>query len=170
MWRSNAREKIVAWDAEVSAEQAEERSRRNVREKSIREAMSQLRREESGCKLSPQRKGNQVLQSGQFGHIAAKCSKKDSNVNNCNAITQQDNRVYKTVVIKGKKIIALFDTDSDLHLIPAKQYIKLGLPALTSRNSMQRHKNKCCNNVRQFCKQRHNRWRNIRAGHVYDIW
>lgn len=76
-------------------------------------------------------KGTKCFQCGQFGHIAAKCGKKDRNVNNCNAVTQQENRVYKTVVIKDKEIIALFDTGSDLHLMTAKQYIQLGLPALT---------------------------------------
>lgn len=76
-------------------------------------------------------RGTKCFRCGQFGHIAAKCSKRDNNVNNCNMITQQNNRIYKTVAIGGKEIVALFDTGSDLHLMTAKQYIKLGLPALT---------------------------------------
>jgi hypothetical protein len=65
-------------------------------------------------------KGAKCFQCGQFGHIAAKCGKKDRNVNNCNTIAQQENRIYKTVVIKGKEIVALFDTGSDLHLMTVK--------------------------------------------------
>lgn len=51
-------------------------------------------------------------------------------VNQCN-VAKQDDKIYKSVNINGNKILILLDTDSDLHLLKTKQYIKLGLPSFS---------------------------------------
>lgn len=54
----------------------------------------------------------------------------DKQVNKCNAL-RPDRKIYKTVSIAGKSLVALLDTGSDLHLLKAEEYIKLGAPPLT---------------------------------------
>lgn len=86
-----------------------------------------------GAKCPLKEKGTKCFSCGEFGHIATKCSKKEHlrQVNECIIIGDRDNKIYKTVDIKGKNIVALLDTGSDLNIIRAEQYIKLASPDLT---------------------------------------
>jgi Arginine methyltransferase-interacting protein, contains RING Zn-finger len=85
----------------------------------------------TSCPLA--KKGRKCFRCGEFGHIAPQCEKKDDTktVNECSTATSRDCKVYKTVKIHGKDIVALLDTGSDLHFIKAEQYIRLGSPPLT---------------------------------------
>lgn len=77
-------------------------------------------------------KGTKYFGCSEFGYIASNCKKSQPRkVNQCNVANRCGNKVYKTVEINGKNIIALLDTDSDLQLMSAEQYIKLLLPPLT---------------------------------------
>jgi len=77
-------------------------------------------------------KGTKCFKCQEFGHIAANCGTRANvkQVNECNAI-KYDQKIYVTVSIREKMLVALLDTGSDLHLIKAEEYIKLGSPPLT---------------------------------------
>jgi len=77
-------------------------------------------------------KGAKCFQCDEFGHLAAKCDRKErpKQVNEYSVLSKQDGKIYKTICIKSKRVQALFDTGSDLHLIK-ECYIKLGSPPLT---------------------------------------
>ena len=77
-------------------------------------------------------KGVKCFQCQGYGHIAAKCEKgSGKQVNECNNPTVRDRKVYKIVTIGNKRLIALLDTGSDLHLMKAEQYIMLGSLSFT---------------------------------------
>ncbi|KAG5327836.1 TF211 protein, partial [Pseudoatta argentina] len=77
-------------------------------------------------------KGTKCFKCQDFGHIAANCETRADvkQVNECNTVLY-DQKIYKAVNIKEKTLVALIDPGSDLHLIKAEEYIKIGSPPLT---------------------------------------
>lgn len=82
-------------------------------------------------------KGAKCFHCGEFGHIAVKCPKSTSVPKEANAVKNGDNdvtmsrkRYCKNVEIAGRSMIALIDTGSDLSLMRAEQYVRIGAPAL----------------------------------------
>ncbi|KAL6253797.1 hypothetical protein P5V15_015612 [Pogonomyrmex californicus] len=70
---------ICGWSTK-SEKEAGEVTRKNQHAKIQEEKLRQLRREKSrGRKLLLKEKGTKCFQCSQFGHIAAKCSKKENN-------------------------------------------------------------------------------------------
>ncbi|XP_026828423.1 uncharacterized protein LOC113562643 [Ooceraea biroi] len=83
-------------------------------------------------------KGSKCFQCKEFGHIAAQCPKRNTEstsvgqqVNKCGVAVKSDQKIYKAVKISSQHMAALLDTGSDLHLIRAERYIKLGALPLT---------------------------------------
>lgn len=62
-----------------------------------------------GASCPLREKGTKCFGCGEFGHIAAKCSKKEQSkqVNECIVVNKQDNKVYKTVDIEGTSFVTL---------------------------------------------------------------
>lgn len=77
--------------------------------------------------------GAKCFACNERGHIASKCPKKTGTSKSCLAATRSMNQKYiKDVLIQGHQIKALIDSGSDLTLIRADEYVKLGSPRLRS--------------------------------------
>lgn len=76
--------------------------------------------------------GTKCFKCGEFGHIAAKCSKKgDALKSSCvveHSSRKKGKKYTKSVQIDGVKIEALIDTGSDISLMRADEYVKMGSP------------------------------------------
>ncbi|KZC09616.1 Gag-Pol polyprotein [Dufourea novaeangliae] len=85
-----------------------------------------------GVQCPAKNRGPRCFACREFGHRAADCEKgQEKQVNECAAITVRNNKVYKPVTVMGKQIVAFLNVGSDLHLMKAEQYVKLGCPLLT---------------------------------------
>lgn len=68
---------------------------------------------------------------GKFGHVASKCPKEDHvTMNSCTVEHSSREKCIKDVEIDGVKIEALIDTGSDISLMRADEYVKMGSPRL----------------------------------------
>lgn len=75
--------------------------------------------------------GPKCFRCGARGHIATKCDRKQSEVSSVDAGARRRNDKYiKDVSIGDCAMIALIDTGSDICLMRASAYIKLGCPRL----------------------------------------
>jgi len=75
--------------------------------------------------------GPKCFQCGKRGHIAAKCAAKQNAVRSVEArVSEKCDKYVKSVDIGNCKLIALIDTGSDICLIRASMYIRLGCPRL----------------------------------------
>ncbi|XP_076246357.1 uncharacterized protein LOC143186556 [Calliopsis andreniformis] len=84
-------------------------------------------------KCPVKRKGSKCFACNDFGHKAADYKKgPEKQVNACTAVTIRDNKIYKSVIVMGKQIIAFLGMGSDLHLMTAEQNVRLGCPLLIS--------------------------------------
>lgn len=73
--------------------------------------------------------GVKCFECGQFGHKASECPRKSNAVKNACAVEYLPRKKYtKDVAINGVKIEALIDTGSDISLMRADEYIKIGSP------------------------------------------
>ncbi|XP_076246402.1 uncharacterized protein LOC143186604 [Calliopsis andreniformis] len=78
-------------------------------------------------------KGPKCFACNDFGHKAADYKNgQEKQLNACTAVTIRDNKIYKSVTVMGKQITAFLGMGSDLHLMTAEQYIRLGCPLFTS--------------------------------------
>lgn len=76
-------------------------------------------------------KGMKCFNCQEFGHVAAKCPKKISEVkSSCSVSKFASGKYGKEVEMQNQKLTALIDTSSNLSLMNADQYIKLGSPKL----------------------------------------
>lgn len=67
----------------------------------------------------------------EFGHVAAKCPKKISEMkSSCSVSKFASGKYGKEIEMQNQKLTALIDTGSNLSLMSADQYIKLGSPKL----------------------------------------
>lgn len=82
-------------------------------------------------------RGVKCFRCGTHGHIAAKCptvdSKQMNKDKNCNATQGEMKSCCKTVAINSVELSALIDTGSDISLMRADSYVKIGAPALLKR-------------------------------------
>lgn len=84
-------------------------------------------------------KGVKCFQCGEYGHIAIKCPKAEGekitvkDIGSCYAASSTTEKYCKIVTINGVELSALIDTSSDISLIRADAYIKVGAPTLTQR-------------------------------------
>lgn len=73
--------------------------------------------------------GAKCFKCGEFGHIAARCSKKRDVVKNSCVVEHSLRKSYtKNVAINGVEIEALIDTGSDISLMRADEYTRIGSP------------------------------------------
>lgn len=79
-------------------------------------------------------KGVKYFRCGEHGHIAAKCptadSKHTNKDKNCNATQGKTKSCCKIVAINTIELSTLIDTGSDISLMRADSYVKVGAPAL----------------------------------------
>lgn len=82
-------------------------------------------------------KGTKCFSCGEFGHISTKCPSKDNKDTHlpnaktrCDALYTSDKKLYKTLSVAGRRVEAMIDSGSDLHLVRSSFYIKLGAPPL----------------------------------------
>ncbi|XP_029178535.1 uncharacterized protein K02A2.6-like [Nylanderia fulva] len=82
-------------------------------------------------------KGVKCFRCGTHGHVAAKCptveNKQTNKEKNCNATQGETKSCCKTVAINSVELSALIDTGSDISLMRADSYVKIGAPALIKR-------------------------------------
>lgn len=81
-------------------------------------------------------KGSKCFKCSEYGHIATKCprtSKAKDTDKMCNTTQGGSKKCYKDVKINGCEQSILFDTGSDISLIRADFYVKIGAPALKNR-------------------------------------
>ncbi|XP_011684298.1 PREDICTED: protein sprint-like [Wasmannia auropunctata] len=84
--------------------------------------------------------GTKCFECGEHGHIASKCSKKNSDAkdagsatkNVCVATHSSRKKYTKDVMIDGKSTTALIDTGSDISLMRADEYVCMGSPRFRS--------------------------------------
>lgn len=73
--------------------------------------------------------GSKCFECGEFGHIASRCSKKkDAPKSSCAVTHSSCGKYTKDVVIDDTIIEALIDTGSDISLMRADEYVKMGSP------------------------------------------
>lgn len=88
-------------------------------------------REHTAANCPTKTEGPKCFQCGERGHIAAKCAKKLSAVQSVDASVNKTRVKYtKSVSIDGCALTALIDTGSDICLMCASAYIRLGCPRL----------------------------------------
>jgi len=76
-------------------------------------------------------KGVKCFECREYGHYAGQCPKKSSaKKDSCDVSHFPSRKYYKEIKVNGQASTALIDTGSDLSLIRADQYIKLGTPKL----------------------------------------
>lgn len=79
-------------------------------------------------------KGTKCFSCQEFGHIAAKCPKKINEIkSSCNVSNFVTRKYGKEVKMQNQNLTALIDTGSDLSLMRAEQYIRLGAPSLVKK-------------------------------------
>lgn len=86
-------------------------------------------------------KGVKCFHCSKYGYVVAKCSKIAVNSRivdknkDCNVTRTNVRKSHKTVVITEKEQLVLIDTSSDLSLMRADFYVKIGAPALVSKQT-----------------------------------
>lgn len=88
-------------------------------------------RDHLGANCPTKDQGAKCFACNERGHIASKCPKKAGTSKSCLTATRSRNQKYvKDVSIQGHQIKALIDSGSDLTLMRADEYVKLGSPRL----------------------------------------
>lgn len=72
--------------------------------------------------------GTRCFGCREFGHVASKCPKKDGIISSFCVERSSGKKYMKNVMIDDVKIKALIDTGSDISLMRADEYIKIGAP------------------------------------------
>jgi len=86
------------------------------------------------AKCPTKNKGVKCFECREYGHYASQCPKKSSEVkDSCDVSHFTTRKYYKEIKVDGQISVALIDTGSDLSLMRADQYVKLGLPKLKSK-------------------------------------
>jgi hypothetical protein len=76
-------------------------------------------------------KGVKCFECRGYGHIASQCPGKQTSTKDvCSVTKSPSSKYHKKVSINGFEITALIDTGSDLSLMRADKYIKIGAPTL----------------------------------------
>lgn len=79
-------------------------------------------------------KGPKCFKCNGFGHIASKCQKVESKVEPKKSMQVAEkpskDRMFKNIEVNGVQLQALIDTGSDVNLIRAEDYFKLGSPRI----------------------------------------
>lgn len=92
-------------------------------------------RDHVSAKCPTKDKGTKCFRYGERGHIASRCetgSRADrESGRSCNVLGVSPNKCLKTVRLNGCKFEALVDSGSDLSLVRADEYIRLGAPRAT---------------------------------------
>ncbi|XP_020296762.1 uncharacterized protein LOC109861499 [Pseudomyrmex gracilis] len=80
-------------------------------------------------------RGAKCFGCGEFGHIAAKCLKNKNAVREIGVVSRSshNSKYCKDVKLRGKKIVALIDTGSDLSLMREDEYRRLQFPEMTQQ-------------------------------------
>lgn len=78
-------------------------------------------------------RGAKCFKCQAFGHVAANCLKKDDVKDVCNISGNTREKYYKKVRINEENLTALIDTGSDLSVMRAEQYVRIGSPPLLRR-------------------------------------
>lgn len=73
--------------------------------------------------------GTKCFECGEHGHIASKCAKKNNELKTACAVVYTPQKKYmKDVTINGQNTAALIDTGSDISLMRADEYARIGSP------------------------------------------
>nr|XP_012232667.1 PREDICTED: uncharacterized protein LOC105678149 [Linepithema humile] len=80
-------------------------------------------------------KGSKCFECNEYGHVASKCPKKNKAEANCLMTKTKTRKQLKNVKINDVLIPAVLDTGSDLTIMRANQYIKLGTPRLICKQT-----------------------------------
>ncbi|CAK9806353.1 hypothetical protein ANTPLA_LOCUS4851 [Anthophora plagiata] len=79
-------------------------------------------------------KGVKCFQCKEYGHIASECKSVKKPVKDVSSTSEESRKKrVKNVQIKHCKLVALIDSGSDLNLMRADHYIKIGAPKLNNR-------------------------------------
>lgn len=90
------------------------------------------------AKCPDKEKGVKCFKCEGYGHVAAKCQTETSakvveKTKSCNATQSEAKKCYKEIRIDKHRLLALIDTGSDLSLIRADCYAKIGTPKLIDK-------------------------------------
>lgn len=84
-------------------------------------------------KCPAKEKGKKCFNCNDYGNISAACPKKNEAKRSCNATQHEPRKYSKDVWINDCKLSALVDTGSDISLLRAEEYVKMGAPMLTGK-------------------------------------
>lgn len=79
-------------------------------------------------------KGAKCFECNEYGHVASKCPAKQKNTTNTCAVTcAQRRKNFKNVLVNDVPVRAIIDTGSDITIMRADEYIKVGSPPLNRK-------------------------------------
>lgn len=79
--------------------------------------------------------GAKCFECGKFGHIAAKCAEKSiTPKSSCVVVSSLRKKYTKCILIDDTEFEALIDTGSDISLMHADEYVKMGSPRFQMTN------------------------------------
>ncbi|KAJ8911976.1 hypothetical protein NQ315_003254 [Exocentrus adspersus] len=139
MKRSEARMKNKSYGNKEDKTRNDDRRKKAVdRDKKVKRCFVCGAKDHLSDECPVKDKGVKCFKCNEHGHIAAKCVSGSSRVNQpreSNSVSQPSRKKYlKEVSINNVQLTALVDTGSDLTLIRADEYVKLGSPRLIKSN------------------------------------